>query len=356
MARGSGSWSGGPGLKILVGGCTGVVIAAPVLLIFLLLVTQEPSAETGGSDAGVGGSGLAVGSVPAEYVQALTDAGDECGAVSAPLLAAQVDAESSFNPRAVSAQGAEGIAQFVPSTWARWGKDYSGDGRADIWNAEDAIGSQGAYMCHIASMIKAALDKGLVRGDLTRLMLAGYNVGEYAVIAAGGMPAGGAERYAAKITALMSRYAATTGADSGDGGSSLGAAAVVAARAKLGAPYVFGASGPAAYDCSGYTEYAYKAASGGRIDIGRLTYDQVVSPYAHEVPLNALQPGDLVFIHVPGDAQGGWNHVVMFVGNDQLAEEPRPGEVARIMPMSEYSGYLETARRIVDPKAGQATS
>lgn len=343
-------------MKILVGGTAGLAMAVPVLLIFLLLVTQEPAAQTGGSGADVGGSGLAAGSVPAQYVQALTDAGDECGAVSAPLLAAQVDAESSFNPRAVSANGAEGIAQFLPSTWVTWGRDYSGDGRADIWNAEDAIGSQAAYMCHIADLIKVAMDKGRVRGDLTRLMLAGYNVGEYAVIAAGGMPAGGAERYAAKITALMSRYAAITDTGSGNAGSSLAGAAVAAARAKLGTPYVFGASGPAAYDCSGYTEYAYKAASGGRIDIGRLTYDQVASPYAHEVPLNALQPGDLVFIHVPGDAQGGWNHVVMFVGNNQLAEEPRPGEVARIMPMSEYSGYLETARRIVDPKAGQATS
>ncbi|WP_188898525.1 C40 family peptidase [Microlunatus endophyticus] len=334
-----------------------LVVAVPVLLIFLLLVTQEPAAGTGGAGAGNGGSGLAAGSVPAEDVQALADAGAECGAVSAPLLAAQVDAESSFNPRAVSAQGAEGIAQFLPSTWATWGRDYSGDGQADVWNVEDAIGSQAAYMCHIADLIQAAMDKGQVRGDLTRLMLAGYNVGEYAVIAAGGMPAGGAERYAAKITALVPRYAAITDDGSGTGdGSSLAAAAVVAARAKLGSPYVFGATGPAAYDCSGYIEYAYRAASGGRIDIGRLTYDQVASPYAHMVPLDALQPGDLVFIHVPGDAQGGWNHVVMFIGNNQLVEEPRPGEVARIMPMSEYAGYSETARRIVDPKAGEATS
>ena len=154
---------------------------------------------------------------------------------------------------------------------------------------------------------------------------------------------------AARATATARAIQAARAAGSESTASTgLGAAAVRAARAKLGAPYVFGAAGPNAYDCSSYVQMAWLVASRGRIDIGRTTYQQVAGiGVLKPVPMSQIAPGDLIYIHVPGDAQGGWNHVAMFIGNGRIAEEPRPPLAARIMPASEYNRYPRTARRVV---------
>jgi soluble lytic murein transglycosylase-like protein len=53
-----------------------------------------------------------------------------CPGVSAPLLAAQIKAESDWNPNAVSSGGAEGIAQFLPATFAvYWASPAKPDNR-----------------------------------------------------------------------------------------------------------------------------------------------------------------------------------------------------------------------------------
>lgn len=83
----------------------------------------------------------------AAYAQILERAGSVCPEVTPALLAAQVEAESNWDPHATSGAGARGIAQFMPSTWASVGMDGDGDGHADITNPVDAIWSQGNYMC-----------------------------------------------------------------------------------------------------------------------------------------------------------------------------------------------------------------
>ena len=65
--------------------------------------------------------------VPREYRKAIKQAAKECPELTPRLLAAQIDQESGFDPDAVSKAGAEGIAQFVPDTWAMWGQDLDGD-------------------------------------------------------------------------------------------------------------------------------------------------------------------------------------------------------------------------------------
>ncbi|MBJ6636958.1 lytic transglycosylase domain-containing protein [Streptomyces sp. DHE7-1] len=55
------------------------------------------------------------------------------------LLAALLTQESGFNPKARSQVGAQGIAQFMPSTWEMHGVDGNGDGKKDVWDPEDAI-------------------------------------------------------------------------------------------------------------------------------------------------------------------------------------------------------------------------
>ncbi len=88
-----------------------------------------------------------------------------CPEMPAPVIAAQVQTESAWDPRAVSPVGAQGIAQFMPATWAAAGRDWSGNGVTDVWDPADAIPSQGGFDCSILAQLRPALAAGRVHGD-----------------------------------------------------------------------------------------------------------------------------------------------------------------------------------------------
>jgi soluble lytic murein transglycosylase-like protein len=122
--------------------------------------------------------------VPREYRKAIKQAAKECPELTPRLLAAQIDQESGFDPDAVSSAGAEGIAQFVPETWARWGEDLDGDGVASPYNAREAIDAQARLMCFLIFEAQSSqLD-----GDPVDLALAGYNAGWSQVLRYEGIP------------------------------------------------------------------------------------------------------------------------------------------------------------------------
>ena len=141
--------------------------------------------------------------IPTTYLPTVQLAARSCPQLSVPLLAAQIDAESHWNPQADSGQ-AQGIAQFDPVTWSEWGKDYAGDGNPTVWNPKDAIPSQGAYMCHLFRVIKG------IPGDPTQLALAAYNAGPNSVIAAQGVPEiSETQNYVTRIEKLVPQYTQT---------------------------------------------------------------------------------------------------------------------------------------------------
>lgn len=111
--------------------------------------------------------------VPKEYRTPIKTASKECPDLSRQLLAAQIDTESGFDPQAESHAGAQGIAQFVPETWARWGQDLDGDGQADPFNATEAIDAQARLMCYLILEAKASG----IDGNPVDLALAAYNAG-----------------------------------------------------------------------------------------------------------------------------------------------------------------------------------
>ncbi|MFE9439709.1 NlpC/P60 family protein [Streptomyces sp. NPDC006602] len=94
--------------------------------------------------------------------------------------------------------------------------------------------------------------------------------------------------------------------------------ALAFARAQIGKPYVWGATGPESYDCSGLTQAAWKAAG---VDIPRVTYDQVNA--GTTVSLSAAQPGDLVFFY------DDISHVGLYIGNGMMIHAPKPGAYVR---------------------------
>lgn len=102
-------------------------------------------------------------------------------------------------------------------------------------------------------------------------------------------------------------------------GSSHGSAALSAAQTKLGAPYVYGATGPSSFDCSGLTGWAFSQAG---VSLPRISQDQA-NVGTRISSASALQPGDLVFFY------SDLHHVGIYAGNGQIIHAPKPGAVVR---------------------------
>ncbi|MGV9282569.1 NlpC/P60 family protein [Streptomyces sp. NPDC003730] len=94
--------------------------------------------------------------------------------------------------------------------------------------------------------------------------------------------------------------------------------AIAFARAQIGKPYVWGATGPGSYDCSGLTQAAWKAAG---VSLPRVTYDQVDA--GTTVPVSQAQPGDLVFFY------DDISHVGLYIGDGMMIHAPKPGAYVR---------------------------
>ena len=115
-------------------------------------------------------------------------------------------------------------------------------------------------------------------------------------------------------TLAESALGTTPAADTSAKGGAKGEAALAWARKQLGKPYVFGATGPGSFDCSGLTLGAWKAAG---VSINRTSQAQFRNGRA--VSKADLQPGDLVFYY------GGISHVALYVGNGTIIHAPHPG-------------------------------
>ncbi|MGY1916762.1 C40 family peptidase [Blastococcus sp. SYSU DS0973] len=117
-------------------------------------------------------------------------------------------------------------------------------------------------------------------------------------------------------------------------GNGAAQAAVDAAMAQRGKPYVWAASGPNAFDCSGLTSYAYRAAG---ISLPRASRNQAA--VGQQVSRDQLQPGDLVFFYSP------ISHVGIYIGNGQMVHAPTSGDVVKVASIDSMGGY-SGARRI----------
>ncbi|WP_078901499.1 C40 family peptidase [Actinacidiphila yeochonensis] len=106
--------------------------------------------------------------------------------------------------------------------------------------------------------------------------------------------------------------------------SARAARAVAFAYRAIGLPYVWGATGPNAYDCSGLTQAAWRAAG---VSLPRTTYQQINA--GTRVSESQLRPGDLVFFY------SGVSHVGLYIGDGEMIHAPHPGAAVRIAPISE---------------------
>jgi hypothetical protein len=155
--------------------------------VALILVIAMVGAVGAGALSALGGArdrGLLGGPVvvPVEARPVILNAAKRCDAIPVEVFAAQIAAESGWDPRAVSPAGARGIAQFMPAVWEQYGIDGNADGVVDIWDPVDAIHSAAELNC---------LNRRLVRdasGNRLENTLAAYNAGFGSVRKYDGVP------------------------------------------------------------------------------------------------------------------------------------------------------------------------
>jgi cell wall-associated NlpC family hydrolase len=135
-----------------------------------------------------------------------------------------------------------------------------------------------------------------------------------------------AARYAADGTQVL----AATGspvceqADLGPLPAGTAGKVIAYAEAQLGKPYLWGATGPGAFDCSGLAMMAYRAA---RITIPRTSQQQWA--YGPQIPASQAQPGDLVFFAGSDGTITAPGHVGIVTGNGTMIDAPYTGQVVR---------------------------
>ncbi|MFI9155671.1 NlpC/P60 family protein [Streptomyces sp. NPDC053367] len=339
-------------VALLVVAITGVIV---------MVLSDEDAEATEISDGGRGLRG-----VPAEFRPWIFKAVNECREpeLTPALMAAQLNQESGFRTDrdAVSDAGAEGPAQFMPGTWATWGRDADGNGVADPYDIGDAVTAQGRMMCSLLKQAKTA-NYG---SDYQALALAGYNAGWGAVQRFHGVPPkswahGQTYDYVHSILAALPRFQGSGMVEIS--GSGAGADATRRAATRIGTPYAWGGGGPGGpstgfcdgtngylngscaasttvgFDCSSLVQYAYWP----DLHLPRTAAAQYGATSDRAVSRQDLQVGDLLFWSNNGGS-GSIYHVAIYAGDGNVIHAPRTGKTVEVvslssaMPDSDYYG------------------
>jgi cell wall-associated NlpC family hydrolase len=120
--------------------------------------------------------------------------------------------------------------------------------------------------------------------------------------------------------------------------------ALRAAESRQGLPYVWGAAGPSAFDCSGLVQWSFAQAG---VVMPRVAADQARTGPA--VPVSQLEPGDLLFYHTDPTAPGYISHVAIYLGNGWMIQAPQPGLHVQIVPAnfgSQFAGAIRVSPQI----------
>jgi cell wall-associated NlpC family hydrolase len=196
--------------------------------------------------------------------------------------------------------GAGGPMQFLQATWNAFAVDGDKDGHKDRYNPADAIPTAAAYLKHnkAPEKMRGAIFRYNHSWDYVDLVLswAGkYAAGDFKIVNAAAPPCADTDGLPAYADAVVARI-------------------IQFAMAQRGKPYVWGATGPDSFDCSGLVQAAYRAAG---LTIPRVTFDQW--PFGIKVEKGREQPGDLVFFSSgPNNAPGRPGHVGMVIGKNKM--------------------------------------
>ncbi len=119
----------------------------------------------------------------------------------------------------------------------------------------------------------------------------------------------------------------------------IGQAVVDAGATKLGAPYVYSAAGPYAFDCSGFTRWAWMQLG---VELPHNSGAQWAA--VRHIPLDQLEPGDLIFEWGFGGGQP--DHVGLYVGDGMMIHSPNSSSVVRYDSINWWTGATTAAGRV----------
>ena len=310
-----------------------IAIAAVLLVIPLLFgAGLLGTGDTGGcgiqAEAQPGVAKAAATSIPATYLRLYQATGTTYG-LPWNLLAAigKIESDHGRDPGQGIRSGANsagaagpmqiGIGGKATNNWGGTprhpanqktggvGVDGDGDGWADVYDPADAIPAAARYL--LAHGAPANLDKAVfaynpagwyVRNVLNQA--ARYAAGNF-------QPVPDTAANLAGCPGEAAAYAAVPG--------STATKIIAYARAQLGKPYVYGAEGPDAFDCSGLAMRAYQAAG---LTIPRTAAQQY--RYGPRVPPGTEQPGDLVFFTGDRGTTADPGHVGIVIGGGAMIE------------------------------------
>jgi cell wall-associated NlpC family hydrolase len=284
-------------------------------LSFLFLVSAGAVPSEAGTGQGGGPTTLALADIPPAYLVLYMGAAPACLGLPWGVLAGIGKVESDHgrsNAPGVHSganyAGAEGPMQFEPATFKQYAVDGDHDGKLDVYDPADAIYSAAAMLC--ADGAASGTPAGI------RQAVFAYNH---------------SGAYVTDVLAWAARYTAPAA-------SSAAVAAIAFALRQVGKPYLWGAAGPNAYDCSGLVFAAYATAG---VRIARTTFGWRQD--GPQVPLSQIQPGDLLFSAGSDGTPANPGHVVMYLGGGQVIQAPRTGEDVQVDPLS-LAGVVAAAR------------
>jgi len=158
------------------------------------------------------------------------------------------------------------------------------------------------------------------------------------------LPSGaGVEPLVTQVAGTSAGAAPTAGDGAGMTTTQL-TAALRAAESRKGLPYVWGAAGPASFDCSGLVQWSFAQAGVG---MPRVAADQARTGPA--VPVSQLEPGDLLFYHTDPTDPGYISHVAIYLGNGWMIQAPQPGRNVQVVPAdfgSQFAGAIRVNPRL----------
>jgi cell wall-associated NlpC family hydrolase len=194
--------------------------------------------------------------------------------------------------------------------------DGNGDGVASVYEPADAIAGAAKYL----------LEHGILT-SVPNAIFAYNHLNSYVQSVLGW-----ASRYAKggfQVSSPVGSNAPECGPAIGLTSSTKAAAAIAFARQQIGKQYLWGGTGPDAFDCSGLTMMAYRAAG---VDIPRTAAEQW--KWGARVDPSQVQPGDLVFFVGARGTRNAPGHVGIVIGHGMMIDAPSPGLQVRIEPYS----------------------
>lgn len=240
------------------------------------------------------------------------------GRSTLPGVRSGANAFGAAGPMQIGIKGAAG------NQWAAVATDENRDGKASVYEPADAIAGAAKYL----------IAHG-VQGNAASAIFA-YNHADWYVqevlswsstYATGGFTI--AQVTQNGVTGSGSAAAAYQCANATLAGfvapNATVATAVSYAEAQLGKPYLWGATGPAAFDCSGLVMMAYRSAG---VNIQRTSQAQWKT--LPHVPANQVQPGDLVFFAGTDGTPKAPGHVGLVIGKNEMIEAYATGTPIRV--------------------------